>query len=129
MLASHFKIGNKRKFIINHIRRERKDFSKWFLIPGSILCGISILTSILSVSLPYWINVNEVMETTVAGLTDDTDVTYFYGLLRYCLKMKATHLDTDECKAKDYSSLTCKEVSYHSNKGYKFPFLDTAFLL
>jgi hypothetical protein len=99
---------NKRKFIINHIKKERKDISKWFLIPGSVLCGISILMSVLAVSLPYWVSVNDVMETTVAGLTDDTDVTYFYGLLRYCLKMKATHLDTDECKGKNYSSLTGK---------------------
>lgn len=100
---------NKRKFIVNdNSKKKGLDISRWLLISGIIVCGVSMVTAVLAVTLPYWIYVSGVMETTVAGLTDPTDVTYFYGLLRYCLRMKATHLNTDECKSKVWSSLTSK---------------------
>lgn len=71
--------------------------SRILLICGCLVCGVGTVTAILALTLPYWVYINETMETTVAGLTDATEVKYYYGLLKYCLVMKATHLDVDVC--------------------------------
>ena len=77
--------------------------SQILLICGCTVCVVGIVTTALALTLPSWVYVNETMETTVAGLTDATEVEYYYGLLKYCLKMKATHLDLDTCDNKGTS--------------------------
>ena len=74
--------------------------SRVLLICGCIGCAVGIVTTALALTLPHWVYINETMETTVAGLTDATEVEYYYGLLKYCLKMKATHLNLDVCDSK-----------------------------
>ena len=86
-------------------KKKDVDISRILLIVGCALASSGFITSLLALTLPYWIHVTETMETTVAGLTDDTEVDYFYGLMRYCLVMKATHLDRYECRSRTLGQL------------------------
>ena len=79
--------------------------SRVLLICGCVVCVVGIVTTILALTLPYWVYISETMETTVAGLTDATEVEYYYGLLKYCLKMKATHLNMDVCDSRGTGNL------------------------
>ena len=84
--------------------------SRVLLICGCVVCGVGTITAILALTLPYWVYFSETMETTVAGLTDPTEVKVFYGLLKYCLMMKATHLDIDRCDDRTTGDLLGKLV-------------------
>ena len=84
--------------------------SRVLLICGCVVCGFGTILAILALTLPYWVYFTETMETTVAGLTDPTEVKVFYGLLKYCLMMKATHLDIDECTDRQTDDLLGKNL-------------------
>lgn len=85
--------------------------SRILLICGCLVCGVGTITAVLALTLPYWVYITETMETTVAGLTDATEVKYYYGLFRYCLLMKATHLDRDECGSRNISEFSGKVLN------------------
>ena len=74
--------------------------SRFCAVVGCAFNLTSSVTALLALFLPFWVYVNDVLRTTAYDLTEPTNVIYNYGLVQYCLKLKSTHLDINECGLK-----------------------------